>query len=277
VFSEPLHLISDLVAVGVAALGVFAPVDGNLAAQRPLSAVELSVIVLSAKSVQEGDESGPGPKAQQKLAQSANPGEENDELFARAVGRTPKWKSRAEGLLPSGGSTVVAPAVDGAAKAAAHGAAGTPRSGKPRALDKRKVASRARVVARANEAAVIRRPTETARPDERTAIQSIIRKQFDAFASDNGARAYSFAAPSIKMQYPNPATFISMVRDGYAAVYRHKRAQFGELSERGERRIQAVRLTDHDGGIWTALYTLEKQPDGSWLISGCTLARGEQG
>jgi hypothetical protein len=112
--------------------------------------------------------------------------------------------------------------------------------------------------------------------DERTAIQRTIREQLDAFASDNGARAYRFAAPSIKMQFPNPAAFVSMVREGYAAVYRHKRAQFGELSERGERRTQAVRLTDHAGSILTALYTLEKQPDGSWLISGCTLTRGDQ-
>jgi hypothetical protein len=209
------------------------------------------------------------------MAQSANPGAEDDELFARAVERIPKWKNPAEGLLPSGDSTVASPAV-GAARAAAERAAGTPRSGKPGALDKRKDAARAPVVARANERAAIGRPAETARSDERSAIQTTIRKQLDAFASDNGARAYSFAAPSIKMQYPNPATFVSMVREGYAAVYRHKGAQFGALSERGERRIQAVRLTDHADSIWTALYTLEKQPDGSWLISGCTLTRGDQ-
>jgi hypothetical protein len=358
---EPQHWISDLVAIGVAAFGALTPVEGNLGAQRSLSAAELSVTMRSLspatdaerapgrkpqKMAQSADPSaendelfaravgripkwknpaggllpstdsavvapaGGGaarpanPKAQERPAQSANSSAEDDELFARAAGRIPKWKNPAEGLLSGGDATVASPVVDGAAKAAAEGA-GTPRSGKPGVLDKRKIAARAPggtigggvaadqdkalgalpasrrqargshalAGARANETAAIRGHTETARSDERSAIQSTIRKQLDAFASGNGARAYSFAAPSIKTQYPNPATFLSMVREGYAAVYRHKRAQFGELSEGGARRIQAVRLTDHAGGMWTALYTLDRQPDGSWLISGCTLTR----
>jgi hypothetical protein len=308
VVSEPSHWISDLVALGVAAFGALTPVDGHPGAQRSLSMAERSVIVLSAKSVQEGAERVPDSKAQQKLAQSANSSGEDDELFARAAGRIPKWKNPAEGLLPSGDATIAAPAVDGAARAAAEGAAGTPRSRKPGALDKRKDPSRAPggaigrqivadqdkalgalppsrrkvlgsqplVGARANETAAVGEPAETARSDERTAIQSAIRGQLDAFASGDGASAYSFAAPSVKTQYRSPATFLSMVREGYAAIYRHKRAQFGELGERGERRVQTVRLTDHDDRIWTALYALEKQPDGSWLISGCTLTRGDQ-
>jgi Domain of unknown function (DUF4864) len=301
-------LISDLLALGVAAFGALTPVDGNLGAQRSPSMAELSVIVLSARSAQEGAERAPAPKGQQKIAQSANPGGEDDELFARAAERVPKWKNPAEGLLPGGGAAVASPAAGGAARAAAEGAAGTPPSGKPRALDKRKdplrapggaigrqivadqdkalsalppsrrkaLGSQALAGARANETAAIGGPAETARSDDRTAIQSTIRKQLDALASDNGESAYSFAAPSVKTQYRNPATFLSMVREGYAAIYRHKRAQFGELSERGERRVQTVRLTDQGDGIWTALYTLEKQPDGSWLISGCTLTRGDQ-
>src|SRR5262245_58026327 len=166
--------------------------------QTSLSMAELSVVAPSAKSVQEGAERAPDPKAQQKLAQSANPSGGDDELFARAAGRTPKWKNPAEGLLPSGDSTVVSPAVDGAARAAAEGAGGTPRSGKPGAHDKQKGASPApgvtigrRIAAdqngalsalppsrrktlgshalagvRANERAAIGRPAETARSDE---------------------------------------------------------------------------------------------------------------
>ena len=30
-----------------------------------------------------------------------------------------------------------------------------------------------------------------------------------------------------------------------------------------------VRLTDADGGQWLATYSLERQPDKSWRISGC--------
>ena len=109
--------------------------------------------------------------------------------------------------------------------------------------------------------------------EERAAIRSLIQSQLDAFASDDGAKAYSFAAPSIRQIFPNEGAFLRMVQESYAVVYRHKDVLFGELSEHGEGRIQAVKLTDEAGDTWLALYTLEKQPDGSWLISGCTLIK----
>jgi hypothetical protein len=116
-------------------------------------------------------------------------------------------------------------------------------------------------------------PSRAADDAERDAIRALIQSQLDAFASDDGARAYSFAAPSIKRIFPDEGTFLRMVRESYAAVYRHKDVLFGELSDHGEGRIQAVKLTDEAGDSWLALYTLEKQPDGSWLISGCTLVK----
>jgi hypothetical protein len=108
---------------------------------------------------------------------------------------------------------------------------------------------------------------------ERAAVRALIQGQLDAFASDDGAKAYGFAAPSIRKIFPDEATFLAMVRESYAVVYRHKDVQFGELSDHGEGRIQAVRFTDEAGDTWLALYTLEKQPDGSWLIAGCALVK----
>ena len=34
-----------------------------------------------------------------------------------------------------------------------------------------------------------------------------------------------------------------------------------------------VTLQDEDGADWAALYSLEKQPDGAWRITGCRLTR----
>jgi hypothetical protein len=116
-------------------------------------------------------------------------------------------------------------------------------------------------------------PSYAADDAERATIRALIQSQLDAFASDDGAKAYSFAAPSIRRIFPDEAAFLRMVRESYAAVYRHKDVLFGELSDHGEGRIQAVKLTDETGDTWLALYTLEKQPDGSWLISGCTLVK----
>jgi hypothetical protein len=116
-------------------------------------------------------------------------------------------------------------------------------------------------------------PARAADDAERDVIRTLIQSQLDAFISDDGAKAYSFAAPSIRRIFPDESAFLRMVQESYAAVYRHKEVLFGELSDHGEGRIQAVQLTDEAGDTWLALYTLEKQPDGSWLISGCSLVK----
>ena len=40
-------------------------------------------------------------------------------------------------------------------------------------------------------------------------------------------------------------------------------------------RRNSVLLTDDDGKIWQAIYKLEKEPDGRWLITGCVVAESE--
>ena len=37
--------------------------------------------------------------------------------------------------------------------------------------------------------------------------------------------------------------------------------------------VQPVRMTDAEGRAWLALYSMEKQSDGSWRINGCQLGR----
>jgi Domain of unknown function (DUF4864) len=115
-------------------------------------------------------------------------------------------------------------------------------------------------------------PLRAADDADRAAIRAIIEQQLDAFQHDDAAKAYGFAAPSIKKMFPDETIFMRMVRDGYGVVYRHKDVLFGESSEAQAGMVQAVRLTDENGDTWLAIYTLEKQPDGSWLISGCILA-----
>lgn len=38
--------------------------------------------------------------------------------------------------------------------------------------------------------------------------------------------------------------------------------------------LQTVEMRDAKGSDWTALYTLQRQPDNLWRISGCVLRRG---
>jgi hypothetical protein len=116
--------------------------------------------------------------------------------------------------------------------------------------------------------------TAPARADEdAAAAQSVIRSQEEAIGRDDAAAAYAFAAPSITSMFRTPETFMYMVRNGYAPVYRHKNFEFGETSSSEGKIMQEVHIIDADGVAWYALYTLEQQSDGSLKISACVLLK----
>ena len=64
--------------------------------------------------------------------------------------------------------------------------------------------------------------------DDIAAAQGVIRSQEQAFGRDDPAAAYSHAAPAIQDIFPDAETFMAMVRNSYAPVYRHKSFEFGE-------------------------------------------------
>ncbi|MGH6925926.1 MAG: DUF4864 domain-containing protein [Propylenella sp.] len=107
---------------------------------------------------------------------------------------------------------------------------------------------------------------------DRAVIQNTIERQLRAFLADDGATAYSFAAPGIKQLFPNEAIFMEMVRRGYQPVYRPRSYSFGELTEEGGQLVQNVDIIDSEGEFWTAVYTL-RQFDGAWRITGCYLVK----
>lgn len=111
-------------------------------------------------------------------------------------------------------------------------------------------------------------------PPESGAIQSVISRQIDAFRKDDGEAAYGFAAPGIKQLFPSSDAFMAMVRMGYPQVYRPQSFDFGPLKQQEDGGVlQDVRIIDAAGEFWTAVYALERQPDGSWLISGCWILK----
>ncbi len=103
------------------------------------------------------------------------------------------------------------------------------------------------------------------------AIHGVIQGQLDAFQHDDGPAAFAFAAPSIQRMFGKPDVFLDMVRRGYAPVYRPRSAEFGGLGMTDGVVAQNVELIGPDGMAYTARYTLERQPDGLWRISGCEL------
>lgn len=104
------------------------------------------------------------------------------------------------------------------------------------------------------------------------AAQSTIDSQLRAFLADDGALAYSFAAPNVKRIFPTVDSFMNMVTNGYMPVRRPRNYAFGKVQELSPSSIiQHVLITGPDGKEYEAVYTLELQPDGTFRITGCSL------
>jgi len=105
------------------------------------------------------------------------------------------------------------------------------------------------------------------------AVRAVIEAQLAAFRRDDAARAFSYATPGIRDSFGTPEKFMAMVREQYAVVYRPRSVSFEEPVIVGEDLVQPVRMTDGYGHAWMAIYPMAKQPDGTWRINGCHLAR----
>jgi len=113
---------------------------------------------------------------------------------------------------------------------------------------------------------------ETAPPEAR----ALIERQLDAFAHDDAEGAYALAAPGIKALFTDSETFMAMVRQGYAPVYRHRSVEFGAFAEDGDKIEQSLTIVDEDNSVWAAIYYLARQPDGTWRTNGCLLIKSTE-
>jgi len=135
------------------------------------------------------------------------------------------------------------------------------------------------VVMRSIEACIVAATlwVATASAEESAAAHSraTIERQFEAFARDDAEAAYALADPTIKQMFVDADHFLAMVRDRYAPVYRHRNVEFGDFAESGDDASLTATLVDNDNVVWTALYSLRRDANGDWLISGCVLVQSE--
>jgi ketosteroid isomerase-like protein len=108
-------------------------------------------------------------------------------------------------------------------------------------------------------------------PADRAAIETVISGQIAAFGRDDAAAAYRFAAPNIHALFPTPEIFMRMVQSGYAPVYRPQAVRFAEVVVEAGEVVQRVLLRGPDGRAHLALYTMERQADGTWKIAAVVL------
>jgi Domain of unknown function (DUF4864) len=108
-------------------------------------------------------------------------------------------------------------------------------------------------------------------PPDLAAIHGVILAQQAAFKRDDGDAAFAFAAPRLHKIFRTPAAFMAMVRRDYSPVYRPRVFSFRPFAWIEGRPVQPVLVVGPSGVPITALYLMERQADGLWLIAGVVL------
>jgi hypothetical protein len=107
---------------------------------------------------------------------------------------------------------------------------------------------------------------------DRAAIRHVIASQIKAFEQDNGSAAFGLSTPQLRARFQNAGNFMRMVRKNYGAVYRPSQVSFGALDVLDDgTKVQHVLVVDGDGKTHEALYVMEREQDGKWLVAGVFL------
>lgn len=109
-------------------------------------------------------------------------------------------------------------------------------------------------------------------PADTRSVRVLIQKQLHAFAQDDAAGAFSFAAPAIQQMFGTPDKFLAMVRAQYPMVHRPAAVAFLKPQAEGDSVLQRVQITDAAGKNWAVSYLVIRQADRSWRIGACVVA-----
>ena len=121
--------------------------------------------------------------------------------------------------------------------------------------------------------AAVRAEDPAVGPVDTAAIRAVISHQLGAFLRDDQTAAFADASPTIQQIFHDPETFMQMVRSAYQPVYRSSSVEFRELGMVEGRLVQRVYMVGPDGIAVLADYEMQRQPDGTWRINGCTIER----
>lgn len=116
-------------------------------------------------------------------------------------------------------------------------------------------------------------PAQPLDAEDVRAMREVIDAQLEAFSRDDHEGAFSLASPGIRERFGSAETFVRMVREQYAVVYRPASRTFLAPVVEDGTVIFPVQLSDRAGGVWVALYTMQRS-GGAWRVAGCQLVQG---
>ena len=107
------------------------------------------------------------------------------------------------------------------------------------------------------------------------ALQAVVQSQLAAFEADDATKAFSYAAPELRKAIGSPAAFIAMVKNSYPVVYRPASVIFLKAEGSANQAVQKVQMMDDSGTSYLAVYSLQRQKDKTWRISGCAVVENK--
>ena len=110
--------------------------------------------------------------------------------------------------------------------------------------------------------------------DEKS-VRAVVEGQLAAFARDDAKKAFSYAAPNVREAVGTAANFMAMVRNDYPVVYRPASVAFLKPEGKDDQVIQRVQMLDASGDAWLAIYSLQRQKNKAWRITGCVLVENK--
>jgi len=102
-------------------------------------------------------------------------------------------------------------------------------------------------------------------------LREVIEAQLKAFSRDDAEKAYAYAAPNVRAAVGSASGFLAMVRRDYPVVYRPASVAFLKPEGQDDQAIQRVQMTDSEGNASLAVYSLARQKNKMWRITGCAV------
>ena len=119
--------------------------------------------------------------------------------------------------------------------------------------------------------AAVRLGAEPAPEHEAQQVRSVIVTQLQAFGANDADGAFETTTPAVREAIGNPWHFLAMMRGAYPMVYHPASVTFIRAEVLGDAVLQLTEIIDDQGKSWLALFALERQPDASWRIGGCSV------
>lgn len=108
------------------------------------------------------------------------------------------------------------------------------------------------------------------------AWQTAITGQIEAFRSDDGEKALSYAGEAFRQEFADPDEFVAAIAQmGYEALVHSRSHSFGAFEQfDATHAMQVVNIVGPDQLLYEALYQMMMEPEG-WRVEAVTMKQSE--